>query len=216
MGIYGHTWDNYRIDLHPELIDENTITDTLKKFIDGIKTIIVNAIDKINSLLDKHPDSKIAQGLKSLLTRFKNFLTRADKVNNKEDATKLKSDVDEANEELKSMTNKKDNFSIFDHKVFKDALEKRDKDSLDVLRESLGNLIYVDRSLKTFDKALKDVQSKINIMEDYNNKPLISEQKKLEDMTDSDFSAAIYWLKENFCKERINDVKKIGKYLYGG
>lgn len=110
MGIYlDYIHETY--DMTP--INEGVIKDTLKKFIDGIKKIIVAAIDKINKLLDKHPDSKIAQGLKSLLTKFKNFLTRADKVESKEDAESLKSDVDKATEEL----NKYEQDAGFDRKL---------------------------------------------------------------------------------------------------
>jgi hypothetical protein len=211
MGIYGHTWDKYRIDLHPELIDENAITDALKKFVDGIKKVIVAAIDKINSLLDKHPDSKIAQGLKNLLTKFRNFLTRANKVSSKEEATSLKSDVDKANEELKGIEIACKYKSIT-------VIEGVKSKNLSKIREALGTICYTSRDFRSgaFDAHLKYVlDSGIDIFEEYNGEPLISEKKKLEDMNDDDFSEAVFELKENFCKERINDVKKIGKYLYG-
>jgi len=42
---------------------------------------------------------------------------------------------------------------------------------------------------------------------------LISERK--ESFLEEDFEEAVFELKENFCDERIADVKKIGRALYG-
>jgi hypothetical protein len=104
MGQYGHAFDSLILENSYELVitsvNENALTDALKKFISNIKHFIVKCIDKINSLLDKHPDSKIANALKDLLNKFKKFLTKADKVENKSDASELKSDVEKASERM--------------------------------------------------------------------------------------------------------------------
>ena len=51
------------------------------------------------------------------------------------------------------------------------------------------------------------------VYQEYDKKQLVSDEKS--EYTAEDFSEAVFLLKENFCKERINDVKKIGKALYG-
>lgn len=85
------------------------------------------------------------------------------------------------------------------------------------LRRTLGNLIFTDRSFNKniFDDALKYVKEQIgnDIYEEYNNNGLISDGKS--SFTEDDFGEAVAKLKNNFCKERIEDVKKISKMVYG-
>lgn len=83
------------------------------------------------------------------------------------------------------------------------------------LRESVGSICYVDRDFSDgeFDQVLSYIESKnINIKDDKLVGNLISSQKST--YNDEDFARAVFELKKNFCDERINDVKKIGKDLY--
>ena len=96
------------------------------------------------------------------------------------------------------------------------GVEKNDVRSL---RESIGTLCYTSRDFSSgeFDDAIKYVENKgIKLREPYNGKPeLILNKKDLSECTEDDFGDAVFELKENFCTERINEVKKIGKYVYG-
>ena len=93
------------------------------------------------------------------------------------------------------------------------------KNDVEGLRNVIGSLCYtsMDFSSGEFDAAIKYVESKgIKLKESYNGKPeLILNKKKLSECTEDDFGDAVFELKENFCTERINEVKKIGKYVYG-
>ena len=97
-----------------------------------------------------------------------------------------------------------------------EAIEKgiKEKD-IEGLRESVANICYVDRNFSNgeFDQVLSYIESKnINIKDDKLVGNLISKEKST--YNDEDFARAVFELKKNFCDERINDVKKIGKALY--
>ena len=99
-----------------------------------------------------------------------------------------------------------------------DFLDKRISDGdVKTLREAFGNMIYACRNFSdgVFDRAVKYVESRgVKIKEPYNKEELVSDTKPSSEWTDRDFTDAIAELKMNFCDERINDVKKIGKKLY--
>lgn len=84
------------------------------------------------------------------------------------------------------------------------------------LKEAIGNICYTCRDFSDgeFDRIVRYVESNgITLMDDgIEGNPTISSQKGY--FTDDDFSRAVFELKRNFCKERIDDVKKIGKTLY--
>lgn len=86
-----------------------------------------------------------------------------------------------------------------------------------VLREAIGNICYTSRNFSSgeFDEAIRYVESYGIKLKDERlvGDPPISSQKST--FTDDDFADAIFELKENFCDERIRDVKTIGKALYG-
>lgn len=97
-----------------------------------------------------------------------------------------------------------------------DAIEKAilEKD-VNRLREAMGDICYTNRSFSDgeFDQVLGYIGSKgIDIFDLQLNGKLISEDKS--EYSDDDFARAVFELKKNFCLERINDVKKIGKILY--
>lgn len=97
---------------------------------------------------------------------------------------------------------------------FKKCIENREYEDI---RWTLSALIFTDRSFskKTFDNALEYVEDQIgnDIYEEYNNKGLISDGKS--SFTEDDFEEAVAELSSNFSKERIEDVKKISKMVYG-
>lgn len=83
------------------------------------------------------------------------------------------------------------------------------------LREKIGSLCYTSRSFSSseFDEVVSYViQKGIALKDEKLVGSLISEGK--ETYTDEDFTRAVFELKRNFCDERINDVKKIGRSLY--
>lgn len=85
------------------------------------------------------------------------------------------------------------------------------------LREAIGSICYTSRDFSSgeFDEAIQYVESKGIQLKDEKliGDPTISSQK--DSFTDDDFADAIFELKNNFCDERIKDVKNIGKKLYG-
>lgn len=83
------------------------------------------------------------------------------------------------------------------------------------LREAIGNICYIYRDFSNdeFDAMVEYVCGKgVELMDNELIGGLISNGKTT--YTDDDFTRAIFELKKNFCQERIDDVKKIGKILY--
>lgn len=83
------------------------------------------------------------------------------------------------------------------------------------LRESVGSICYTCRDFSNgeFDEAVAYVMSKgIKLLDDALVGTLVSAGK--DSYTDADFARAVFELKRNFCKERIEDVKRIGIALY--
>lgn len=85
------------------------------------------------------------------------------------------------------------------------------------LKEAIGNICYIDRNFSSgeFEELIQYVESKgIRLRDEkLTGEPLISSQKSV--FTNKDFARAIFEMKGNFCDERIEDVKKIGRALYG-
>lgn len=87
-------------------------------------------------------------------------------------------------------------------------------EDIEALRESMGSICYTGPG---FDEELKEVINYVvnvrgvNIMDDKLTGKLISSEK--DTFSDDDFSDAVFDLKENFCKERVDDVILIGKYI---
>ncbi len=89
------------------------------------------------------------------------------------------------------------------------------ENDLEALRESVGSICYTCRNFKNgeFDEVVEYVISRgIPLLDPDLNGELVSEGK--ESFTDADFARAVFELKENFCEERIADVKRIGEALY--
>ena len=99
------------------------------------------------------------------------------------------------------------------YEAIEDGIVKGD---IKALREALGSICSTCRDFSNgeFDEVVKYVKSKgIEIMDtSLVGDPTISSQKSI--FTDDDFAKAIFELKKNFCEERIEDVKVIGKSLY--
>lgn len=98
-----------------------------------------------------------------------------------------------------------------------DVIEKylRSGDVISV-RECICGFCYTDRNFSTdkFDGAIQYVQSQgMEIFEKYNGKPLLIDAKS--EFTEQEYEDAVHELKKNFCKERISEVKKIGRAIYG-
>lgn len=99
-----------------------------------------------------------------------------------------------------------------------DAIEKGiANNDVKALREAVGSICYTCRDFSDgeFDNVIKYIESKGIKIKDDNlvGNPTISSQK--DSFTDEDFAKAVFELKKNFCDERIDDVKKIGRKLYG-
>lgn len=154
-----------------------------------------------------------------IVSSFKDFITDAGKFFTGK-ASELKSKINGVssnNNDDNTGDNKGSSKSSNNRFDFLDAdIEKND---VGTLRERIGNICYTSRDFSSgdFDAAIKYVESKgIKLGEPYNGNPeLILNKKKLSECTEDDFRDAVFELKENFCTERINEVKKIGKYMFG-
>lgn len=98
-----------------------------------------------------------------------------------------------------------------------DAIENGiEKNDINALREAVGSICYTSRDFSSgeFDEIVRYVEAKgIKLKDDaLIGSPLISSTKS--SFSDEDFARAVFELKQNFCDERIGDVKKIGKALY--
>ncbi|SDB13848.1 hypothetical protein [Butyrivibrio sp. INlla16] len=97
-------------------------------------------------------------------------------------------------------------------KVIEEGIQNNDVDSL---RDALGNLVYTssDFSSGEFEESLRYIESKgIAIKDNHLTGPDLISKIKTE-FTDDDLADSVYELKKNFCDERIEDVKAIGKAL---
>lgn len=91
--------------------------------------------------------------------------------------------------------------------------------NIPALREYIGSIIYSDRAFLhgEFESAIKYVAEEcylVELFEPFNETPILKSKLGLPNYENSDFTEAIYELKNNFCRERIEDVKVIGKSLY--
>ena len=98
-----------------------------------------------------------------------------------------------------------------------ETIEKYIKENnVKALRICITKICYIDRDFSNgeFDRVVRYVESKgIKLKDDsLVGDPPISSQKS--EFTDEDFAMAVFELEENFCDERIRDVKTIGKKLY--
>lgn len=101
-----------------------------------------------------------------------------------------------------------------------ETIEKAIKSkNIQLLREYLGNICYIDANFSTgeFDSTIRYIKNSGISEEELKDKKLegelITDQKAIP-YTQDDFIEAVAKLKNNFCDERIEDVKKIGKMLY--
>lgn len=88
--------------------------------------------------------------------------------------------------------------------------------NISALREAIGNLCFTSKDFSSgeFDEAINYVKNKgIDIMDYELIGDLVSKGK--DTYSKDDFADAVFMLQENFCKERIADVKKIGRAVYG-
>lgn len=100
-------------------------------------------------------------------------------------------------------------------KVLK-CIEERD---FPALREYIGTIIYTDRAFLhgEFEAAIRYLTEECyltEIFEKFNENPPLKSKSGTMHYKVEDFTAAVYELKNNFCRERIEDVKTIGKDLY--
>ena len=83
------------------------------------------------------------------------------------------------------------------------------------LISTICTLIGIDRDFSKgkVNDNLQYIESELgNIYEEFDGENLLSGK---ENLTQDDFSKALFRLEKNFCKERLKDVEKIGIKLYG-
>ena len=191
------------------VVNKNTIIEKLNK--------LFNNTNEIDSGLEKMKKSSNNDNKKGLLTVIQTVISGIGKfasgLINKITGESKSNKNDSQSEESKSNTNE----SQSEQNVKKyNEIEKGIADNdIERIREAIGNVCYTSRDFSSgeFDRVLRYVESKgIKVKDDTLDGKLISDGKTA--YTDEDFARAILMLKKNFCNERIEDVKKIGKTLY--
>ena len=191
------------------VVNKNTIIEKLNK--------LFNNTNEIDSGLEKMKKSSNNDNKKGLLTVIQTVISGIGKfasgLINKITGESKSNTNESQSEESKSNTNE----SQSEQKMRKyDEIEEGIADNdIERIREAIGSICYVDRDFSKgeFDRVLRYVESKgIKVKDDTLDGKLISDGKTA--YTDEDFTRAIFMLKKNFCNERIEDVKKIGKTLY--
>lgn len=90
------------------------------------------------------------------------------------------------------------------------------------IKRVLTSSIYFDPTFESddFDAGVRYVTQirKLSIWDPFNGQPPLMAarvDKKDTTLTTDDFAISVSNLSRNFCQERIDDVKKLGKYCYG-
>ncbi|MBR1442582.1 MAG: hypothetical protein IJ583_03505 [Firmicutes bacterium] len=97
------------------------------------------------------------------------------------------------------------------------CIEEKDLTSL---REYIGTIIYTDRAFLhgEFEAAIKYITEDcylVELFEPFNGYPPLKSKITNIAFSKTDFTEAVYELKNNFCRERIEDIKMIGRIVYG-
>lgn len=93
------------------------------------------------------------------------------------------------------------------------------------VRRALKNACQFDRTFSKgkFEDGLEYVldvkgvsKNELYVPLDTEHFPLLGERVDRKDptLTEEDFNSALFYLTENFCQERIDDAKKLGRYLF--
>ena len=104
---------------------------------------------------------------------------------------------------------------------FKELEKAIDSKDLNCVRNLLGTMVYSCRDFSDgeFDRAVIHAEKELLIRGIHLKEGLkgtiltLGKEKGL--LSDDDFSDSVFELKENFCDERIDEVKRIGRLLYG-
>lgn len=192
--------------------DSQIIQNSVNKIIDDYKNDLID-IDTMNKQLPD--DFKMSD---KFINNVKETTKSLDEIGKHVDVVEKELNIVEKNDVKSNFRFKKKGSvksSYEPTEYFKQLIENREYGNV---RRTLAHLIYTDRnfSKKTFDSALAYVNREYNdnsIYQEYNGKGLISDIKK-QKFTDDDFEEAVAELGGNFCKERIDDVKKLSKIVY--
>lgn len=212
-GIYDSIDDIQRASNSIKNKDSQIIQNNVNKIIDDYKNDLID-IDTMNKQLPD--DFKLSD---KFINNVKGTTKSLDEIRKHVDAVEKELNIVEKNGVKSNFRFKKKGSvesSFEPTEYFKKRIENRDYGAV---RRTLAHLIFTDRnfSKKTFDGALAYVNREYNdnsIYQEYNGKGLISDIKK-QKFTDDDFEEAVAELGGNFCKERIDDVKKLSKIVYG-
>ena len=185
------------------ILSEFDLKGTLNTIKTKIKNAILGLLNTIDKALDKFKSGRIKSALKSLIAKLKKLLGDTDNIKSESDAKNV----------AKELQNSKDEFAAMEKfEAVENGIANKD---IDGLKETLGTMCYCDRdfSRNMLEDNIKYVESKgIKILEDELSGELVSDKKSNYD--DKDFARAVFELKKNFCRERIEDVRKISKALY--
>lgn len=100
----------------------------------------------------------------------------------------------------------------------KEMQDQIDKGSVSGIKTCLIGIIFSDRTLSNnkFEEAIAYIKKEDNIrlMENYDGGALVKHIKEYSQSNTEDFKEAVFLLKNNFCEERIEELKNIANVVY--
>ena len=193
-----------------------------------IVKIFIKLVNLIESGVRKMKDGKIKATLMKLLGRAKAGLSKSKSLNEhdkelaqelSQEAKVIREEYDsayKAGEQVKDFNSKNKFKNTLDRFLIKSEDELTNRNNIKQLRNIIAREIFTNKyfSINDFENAIKYVESKgVKLREDTLQGDLIS-SKIRGDVTDKDLANATMKLSENFCDERINDVKIIYNKLH--
>lgn len=207
MSVYGYLAEanpvyDYRFD---DIVLEFDIKETIRAMKYKIKQAIVRFIDRINGVLDKHPNSKLAMGLKNILSKAKNLLTKTDEADNDKDIQKVKEEFDNLKQEAEDLKYSKVSEEF--KKICKDDNIRR------------ARIIIKDNilTLKNDPEAFKQYLDYYRYSGGSNDRIEVDKDDgEFNAETEDDFNTLSVELINNFSIEKLNALIKLCNKLYNG
>ena len=176
--IYGHRFDNYRIDIHPELMAESA-KEVFDKIITAISNFIKNIISFIKKLLGMNPNEKNKKNLNTNLNKAEDLYKNIKDTNNKEpeeikNIKKKAEDINKSTEniakDMEKENNSEDGFKKFEYDEPEDdeldqeeldyqkKLEKEKSDWIKITKFCQDTITDMQNSFDNIEKSVKEMR----------------------------------------------------------
>lgn len=194
--IYGHRFDNYRIDIHPELVAESA-KEVFDKIITAISNFIKKIINFIKKLLGMNPNEKNKKDLNTNLNKAEDLYKNIKDTNNKdpEEIKNIKKKAEDINKSTENIAknmekenNSEDGFKKFEYdEPEDDELDQEEFDYQKKLEKEKSDWINIT---KFYQNTMADMQNSFDNIGKYAKKIRENPENaeflnKLKDILDS-------------------------------